>query len=225
MGPHVTACRLVSSAPGRYLAVSIGDKRSGSSRPDPYTANPSRQPKLVYMAPSRGSSSTAAVVLVPTLTRRWSHISQTCSGRVRCGSTTRKATTPMRRLSLSVAGGKAFHLGYHHLLWPKAHPRAPSVIVLSCRIAGVAVGNVRVSDARLVEGRWVGLGFAARSPAGSPRTAAVVRGSPGELGKELGVGGSLAEAVEEHVDGLLAVPAIEGPAQGVGGYHFLGGQQ
>lgn len=92
-------------------------------------------------------------------------------------------------------------------------------------IAGVAVGNVRVSDARLVEGHWVGLAFAARSPAGSPRTAAVMRGSPGELGKELGVGVGLAEAVEEHVDGLLAVPAVEGPAQGAGGYRFLGGQQ
>jgi hypothetical protein len=98
-------------------------------------------------------------------------------------------------------------------------------IALSYRIAGVAVGNVRVSDAGLVEGRWVGLGFAAVSPAGSPRTAAVVRGSRGELGEEFGVGVGLAEAVEEHVDGLLAVPALEGPAQGAGGYHFFGGQQ
>jgi hypothetical protein len=100
--------------------------------------------------------------------------------------------------------------------------------VRSCRIEGITVGgrgNVRVSDARLVEGRWVGLGFAARSPAGSPRTAAVVRGGRGELGEELGVGVGLAEAVEEHVDGLLAVPAVEGPAQGAGGCHFFGGQQ
>jgi hypothetical protein len=56
------------------------------------------------------------------------------------------------------------------------------------------------------------------SPAGSPRIAAVMRVSPGELGEELGVGVGLAEAVEEHVDGLLAVPAVEGPAQGAVGF-------
>jgi hypothetical protein len=52
---------------------------------------------------------------------------------------------------------------------------------------------------------------------------AVSRGGFGELGEELGVGVGFAEAVEEQVDGVLAVPAVEGLAQCAGGGEFLGG--
>jgi len=132
----------------------------------------------------------------------------------------------VQEMGVEPAGRLTRGSAYRHTFNLGARPRdRPNVLI--CRIAGVAVGgrgNVRVSDARLVEGRWVGLAFVTRSPAGSTRTAAVMRDSPGELGEELGVGVGLAEAVEEHVDGLLAVPAVEGPAQGAGGCHFLGGQ-
>jgi hypothetical protein len=137
------------------------------------------------------------------------------------------ASVVAQEMGVEPAGRLTRGSAYRHTFNLGARPRdRPNVLI--CRIAGVAVGgrgNVRVSDARLVEGRWVGLAFVTRSPAGSTRTAAVMRDSPGELGEELGVGVGLAEAVEEHVDGLLAVPAVEGPAQGAGGCHFLGGQQ
>jgi len=54
---------------------------------------------------------------------------------------------------------------------------------------------------------------------------AVEWGGPGELGEEFGVGVGFAEAFEEHVDGLLAVPAVEGPAQCAGGREFSSREQ
>jgi len=66
---------------------------------------------------------------------------------------------------------------------------------------------------------------AVRSSAEGARAAAVGWDGFDELGEELGVGVGFAEAFEEHVDGLLAVSAVEGPAQRACGGEFPVGEQ
>jgi hypothetical protein len=46
-----------------------------------------------------------------------------------------------------------------------------------------------------------------------------------ELGEEFGMGRGFAKAVEEDADGLFAVAAAQGLAQGAGGGQFVGAQQ